>query len=113
MTLGIETNDIDLMWSNKSTLDNEAVITVVSDSGDICPYITPEITAPATSGRQSKLVPIPIIAMPAVPADPKDVPVAKEVIIHIINAVTKERWTYDMQSCVNNAWYNAANPCTY
>ena len=35
MTLGIETNDIDLMWSNKSTLDNEAVITVVSDSGDI------------------------------------------------------------------------------
>lgn len=49
------------------------------------------MTAPATSGRgKPKLVSIPIIAIPAVPADRNEVPVVIDVTVQMMNAVNRK-----------------------
>src|SRR5699024_12627401 len=76
------TNSIDLICSMTFTFDSDAVITVVSDNGEsLSPTYQPEITAPATSATgKPKLIPIPIIAIPAVPPEPNDSPIGREVV---------------------------------
>ena len=64
---------------------------VVSDMGDILsPKNAPQITAPAVIGAGIPiLVPIPIIATPAVPTVPLEVPQNKDTTEHRSNAVTR------------------------
>ena len=64
---------------------------VVSDRGDILsPKYAPDRTAPATIGRgKPSPPPIPIKAIPMVPVVPQEVPVASEVMEHMISAAGK------------------------
>ena len=64
---------------------------VVSERGDILsPKYEPEIIAPAAIGAGiPSPVATPISATPIVPAVPHEVPVAREVIEHIITAATR------------------------
>ena len=77
------------MWSNSFTLEVAAASNVVSERGEsLSPTRAPEMMAPAAIGAG---IPspwaMPIKAMPIVPAVPQEVPVTKEVIIQIINAM--------------------------
>lgn len=65
---------------------------VVSDMGDILsPKNAPQITAPAViADGIPKLFPIPIIATPAVPIVPLEVPQNRETMEHNSIAVTKK-----------------------
>src|SRR5699024_288231 len=90
--VGIPIGNITFTCSMTGTFVKEAVITVVSDNGDsLSPIYAPDIMAPATNGNGiSKLAPTPIIAIPLVPTEPKEVPVVKDVIASTIIATTKK-----------------------
>ena len=79
------------MCSKRLTPATADAIFVVSDSGDILsPKYAPEITAPAAIPvgipRPS---PIPISAIPTVPAVPHEVPVESETIAQMIHVATR------------------------
>ena len=65
---------------------------VVSDMGDILsPKKAPQIHAPAVTGAgMPRLFPMPIIATPAVPTEPREVPLSSDMIEHKIIAVTRK-----------------------
>ena len=65
---------------------------VVSESGDILsPKYAPEIIAPPITGAGIfKLIPIPIRAIPTVPAVVHEEPVARETMEHINKVASKK-----------------------
>ena len=79
-----------LIWAYKSVPAAIGASIVVSDRGEsLSPKTAPLITAPAAiSSGTPNAIAIPIIATPAVPALPKEVPVKVE-----ITAVTKKAVT--------------------
>ena len=64
----------------------------MSENGEsLSPKTEPEITAPAAiSSGTPKAMAIPMIATPAVPAEPNDVPVKVEITAVTKNAVTNK-----------------------
>src|SRR5699024_9659910 len=84
---------IALICTNILTFVTSAAKFVVSESGDILsPNTAPAIIAPAAiPGVICNCVAIAINAIPAVEAEPHAVPVATEVIAHIIKDETKNK----------------------
>ena len=82
-----DTGIIPRTWSITSISAIAAERTQLSESGEsLSPKYAPERTAPAVTGAGTPIAePIPIIAIPAVPTVPHDVPVASEVIPHSIS----------------------------
>ena len=65
---------------------------VVSEKGEsLSPNTAPEMTAPAAMGRGAPVaMATPITATPAVPAEPKEVPVKVEMMAQTKNPVTNK-----------------------
>ena len=85
MAAGTVTRACVAMWSKRSTLAVMGARTVVSDSGEsLSPNMEPAYTAPATRPTLTLSMAIAMImmAIPAVEAEPLDVPVAVEKIAH-------------------------------
>ena len=66
---------------------------VVSEKGEsLSPNTAPEITAPAVIGRGAPVaIATPMTATPAVPAEPKEVPVKVEMMAQTKNPVTNRK----------------------
>ena len=81
-----------LIWPYKSLPAAIGARIVVSEKGDnLSPKTAPLNTAPAAIGSGTpKAIAIPIIATPAVPALPNDVPVKVEITAQTRKAVTNK-----------------------